>query len=81
MWKLSNALRRRRPHSAASMASYAVTFIAPACARSTRLYCNDGDWVESCTALVEDMNGRLALWSWHELRAAVCVQTPIEAAA
>jgi len=22
-------------------------------------YCNDGDWVESCTALVEDMNGQL----------------------
>jgi UDP-2,3-diacylglucosamine pyrophosphatase LpxH len=31
-------------------------------------YCNDGDWVESCTALVEDMNGRLALWSWPALR-------------
>jgi UDP-2,3-diacylglucosamine pyrophosphatase LpxH len=29
------------------------------------LYCNDGDWVESCTALVEDMNGRLAVWSWE----------------
>ena len=25
-------------------------------------YCNDGDWVESCTALVEDMNGALSLW-------------------
>ncbi len=24
------------------------------------MYCNDGDWVESCSALVEDMNGRLA---------------------
>ena len=31
------------------------------------LYCNDGDWVESCTALVEDMNGALALWSWPEI--------------
>jgi UDP-2,3-diacylglucosamine pyrophosphatase LpxH len=31
-------------------------------------YCNDGDWVESCSALVEDMNGRLALWSWPEMR-------------
>ena len=28
------------------------------------LYCNDGDWVESCTALVEDRNGRLAIWNW-----------------
>ena len=24
-------------------------------------YCNDGDWVEHCTALTEDRNGRLAL--------------------
>ena len=32
------------------------------------LYCNDGDWVESCTALVEDMNGRLRLVDWPTLR-------------
>jgi UDP-2,3-diacylglucosamine pyrophosphatase LpxH len=32
------------------------------------LYCNDGDWVESCTTLVEDVNGRLALWNWVEER-------------
>jgi UDP-2,3-diacylglucosamine pyrophosphatase LpxH len=25
------------------------------------LYCNDGDWVESCTALVEHFDGRLAI--------------------
>lgn len=25
------------------------------------LYCNDGDWVEHCTALVEDRSGRLSL--------------------
>ena len=24
-------------------------------------YCNDGDWVEHCSALIEDRNGRLAL--------------------
>jgi UDP-2,3-diacylglucosamine pyrophosphatase LpxH len=30
------------------------------------LYCNDGDWVESCTSLVEDMNGRLAVLRWTE---------------
>jgi len=28
------------------------------------LYCNDGDWVESLTALVEHMDGRLELVSW-----------------
>ncbi|TXT37658.1 MAG: metallophosphoesterase [Comamonadaceae bacterium] len=28
------------------------------------LYCNDGDWVESCTALVEHMDGRLEVLQW-----------------
>jgi len=28
------------------------------------LYHNDGDWVESCTALVEDARGRLEILSW-----------------
>ena len=32
------------------------------------LYCNDGDWVESCSCLVEDFNGRLSLWNWAEQR-------------
>ncbi len=35
------------------------------------LYCNDGDWVESCTSLVEDMNGRLAVLRWTESREVV----------
>lgn len=29
-------------------------------------YCNDGDWVESCTALVEDHDGRLSLLRWTD---------------
>ncbi|MCE7998631.1 MAG: UDP-2,3-diacylglucosamine diphosphatase [Rhodobiaceae bacterium] len=29
------------------------------------LYCNDGDWVESCTALAEDMTGHLTIVRWH----------------
>jgi UDP-2,3-diacylglucosamine pyrophosphatase LpxH len=28
------------------------------------LYCNDGDWVESCTALVEHWDGRLEILTW-----------------
>jgi UDP-2,3-diacylglucosamine pyrophosphatase LpxH len=28
------------------------------------LYCNSGDWVESCTALVEHEDGRLELLDW-----------------
>ena len=32
------------------------------------LYCNDGDWVESCTALVEHPDGRLEILNWAEHR-------------
>ncbi|QIT54660.1 UDP-2,3-diacylglucosamine diphosphatase [Aquisalimonas sp. 2447] len=32
------------------------------------LYCNDGDWVESCTCLVENHDGRLELLRWLEMR-------------
>jgi UDP-2,3-diacylglucosamine pyrophosphatase LpxH len=30
------------------------------------LYCNDGDWVESLTALAEDFNGELHLIHWRD---------------
>jgi len=32
------------------------------------LYCNDGDWVESCTALVEHRDGRLEILDWASAR-------------
>jgi len=32
------------------------------------LYCNDGDWVESCTTLIEDHSGKLSLLRWTENR-------------
>jgi UDP-2,3-diacylglucosamine pyrophosphatase LpxH len=32
------------------------------------LYVNDGDWVESCTALVEHADGRLEILHWAALR-------------
>lgn len=32
------------------------------------LYCNDGDWVESCTAMVEHFDGRFEILHWAELR-------------
>lgn len=35
------------------------------------LYCNDGDWVESCTALVEDHAGQLSLIEWRPSLASV----------
>jgi UDP-2,3-diacylglucosamine pyrophosphatase LpxH len=33
------------------------------------LYCNDGDWVESLTALVETYEGELKLMTWHDIHA------------
>jgi UDP-2,3-diacylglucosamine pyrophosphatase LpxH len=33
-------------------------------------YCNDGDWVENCTALVETLEGRLELVAWTDVVAA-----------
>jgi UDP-2,3-diacylglucosamine pyrophosphatase LpxH len=43
------------------------------------VYCNDGDWVESCTALVEDFAGRLSLLRWTETQAVVLdgVEVPL----
>src|SRR5690606_5097989 len=35
------------------------------------LYCNDGDWIESCTALVEHRDGRLELLHWGDLQQAL----------
>jgi len=31
------------------------------------LYCNDGDWVESLSALIEEPTGQLRLVDWHEI--------------
>jgi UDP-2,3-diacylglucosamine pyrophosphatase LpxH len=31
-----------------------------------KIYCNTGDWVESCTALVEDQAGKLSIIYWLE---------------
>jgi UDP-2,3-diacylglucosamine pyrophosphatase LpxH len=33
-------------------------------------YVNDGDWVESCTAVVEGFDGKLEIVRWHEARVA-----------
>jgi len=32
------------------------------------LYCNDGDWVESCTAMVEHADGRMEIVDWTKVR-------------
>ncbi len=39
------------------------------------LYCNDGDWVETCSALVEDFDGQLHLLRWSEIAATLASPT------
>ncbi len=40
------------------------------------LYCNDGDWVESCTALTEDFDGHLAIVHWPAKRSVGLLPSP-----
>ena len=40
------------------------------------LYANDGDWVESCTALVEAEDGTLSVLHWHDEAAPSIVPAP-----
>ena len=41
------------------------------------LYCNDGDWVESLTALVEHVDGRLEIADWSAQRALSAAPEPL----
>jgi len=46
------------------------------------LYVNDGDWVESCTALVEHADGALEILDWPKIKAAASApRTPAAKAA
>jgi UDP-2,3-diacylglucosamine pyrophosphatase LpxH len=45
------------------------------------VYCNDGDWVESCTALVERVDGSLELLTWHTQAAVAPFAEPLRDAA
>lgn len=38
------------------------------------LYCNTGDWVESCTAMVEDHDGTLSIHHWVDQPSVVCTE-------
>src|SRR5262245_58182193 len=44
------------------------------------LYCNTGDWVESCTALVEHRNGQLEIIDWPAVRKLSMLQVTPELA-
>jgi UDP-2,3-diacylglucosamine pyrophosphatase LpxH len=45
------------------------------------VYCNDGDWVESCTALVERTDGSLELFTWRPHTAVATLANPLRDAA
>jgi UDP-2,3-diacylglucosamine pyrophosphatase LpxH len=49
--------------------------------RDGLLYCNDGDWVESCTALVEHESGQLDLVTWRPRAAVASLPKPLRDAA
>ena len=49
--------------------------------RNGLTYCNDGDWVESCTALVEHANGELELIAWRPTVAVAHAQAALRDAA
>jgi UDP-2,3-diacylglucosamine pyrophosphatase LpxH len=49
--------------------------------RDGLVYCNDGDWVESCTALVEQQNGALELVTWRPQPAVAAIGEPLRDAA
>ncbi|MES2719072.1 MAG: UDP-2,3-diacylglucosamine diphosphatase [Pseudomonadota bacterium] len=44
------------------------------------LYCNDGDWVESLTALIEHRDGRLEIADWSSRRSALSREVRVAAA-
>jgi UDP-2,3-diacylglucosamine pyrophosphatase LpxH len=57
--------------------------IHSACLRETEgvLYINCGDWVDSCTAIVEHGDGRLELVEWRDAGAAAMSVVPLRAVA
>lgn len=42
------------------------------------LYCNDGDWVEHCTALTESASGEMSLIHWSENPKVLATEPPID---
>jgi UDP-2,3-diacylglucosamine pyrophosphatase LpxH len=49
--------------------------------RDGLMYCNDGDWVESCTALVERASGELELVTWRPQASVAGLAAPLRDAA
>jgi UDP-2,3-diacylglucosamine pyrophosphatase LpxH len=67
-WSLSAYLKLRVKNAVQYIGSFAEALSDEIRDLGGVLYCNDGDWVESCTALVEHFDGRLEIVAWTETR-------------
>ncbi len=56
----------RRSSSSTSCSRRAARYLVEITHLNGILYCNSGDWVESCTALVELHDGTLELIHWSD---------------
>jgi UDP-2,3-diacylglucosamine pyrophosphatase LpxH len=59
--KWFNRVRRKLSFTYWPLSAYLKHRVRNAVEMEGVLYCNDGDWVESCTALVELANGELPI--------------------
>jgi UDP-2,3-diacylglucosamine pyrophosphatase LpxH len=75
-WSLANYLK----HKVKNAVNYISSFEQAVAHFEDILYCNDGDWVESCSALIEDRNGRLSIWNWLEMQQGLEVPTGLSSA-
>jgi UDP-2,3-diacylglucosamine pyrophosphatase LpxH len=68
-WSLSAYLKYKVKNAVQFVGRFESVVAAEACRRNIDgiLYCNDGDWVESCTALVEHQDGRLEIIRFAEI--------------
>jgi UDP-2,3-diacylglucosamine pyrophosphatase LpxH len=89
--RMSNALRYIRQFQDASLLAAQEAGVdgvicghihkADILERNGLLYCNDGDWVESCTALVENQHGEIELVTWRNAAPVVTLGEALKDAA
>jgi UDP-2,3-diacylglucosamine pyrophosphatase LpxH len=63
-----NHVRRKLGFTYWSLPAYLKHRVKNAVEMEGVLYCNDGDWVESCAALVDPASGKLPIVAWAASR-------------
>ena len=63
-----NHVRRKLGFTYWSLSAYLKHCVKNAVETEEVLYCNDGDWVKSCTALIELASGELRIVDWAASR-------------